>query len=155
MKVEQDSIVKPPSQSRIEKLEEWFQVKFPRDYKDWIFSNNGAVPVTNTFYVGDYGRLIERFLPILDDPNNAGDIGWYDIDVVASRIDTRLIDDEDIEEINVIPIAALFAGDYVCLDFRSPENPKIVVWNHEVSEDFKADLTEVAANFTEFLSILE
>ena len=62
--------------------------------------------------------LIERFLCLLEDPEDDDENGWYDIEVVLSDIDTRLTDDEDLTGINIIPFAVLFAGDFLCLDFR-------------------------------------
>ena len=55
---------------------------------------------------------------MLEDSEDDDENGWYDIEVVLSDIDTRLTDDEDLTGINVIPFAVLFAGDFLCLDFR-------------------------------------
>ena len=89
----------------------------------------------------------------MEDPEDDDENGWYDIEVVLSDIDTRLTDDEDLIGINVIPFAVLFAGDFLCLDFR--EIPSVVVWYHEESEELNQVTSEVADNFSEFLSMLK
>ena len=70
------------------------------------------------FFTWKNELLIERFLCLLEDSEDDDENGWYDIEVVLSDIDTRLTDDEDLTGINVIPFAVLFAGDFLCLDFR-------------------------------------
>jgi len=77
------------------------------------------------------------------------------MEVVLSQIDTRLTDDENLIGANVIPIAALFAGDFVCLDFRNSETPSVVVWFHEESDELSPVTTKVAEDFTEFLNMLK
>lgn len=52
-------------------------------------------------------------------------------------------------------IGSIFAGDFVCLDFRrNKENPSVCVWSHEESGEFEPVLYKVADNFTEFLESL-
>lgn len=83
------------------------------------------------------------------------DVGWYDIAVVLSQIDTRLTDNPDLMGDELIPIAELFAGDYICLDYRdSKTEPSICVWAHEESDVFSPTTYWVADNFSEFLEML-
>ena len=98
--------------------------------------------------------MIERFLCIL---KNASDNqnGWYDISVVESQIGERLTSNEDLIGVEVLPIAALFAGDYLCLDFREKmQIPEVCVWSHEESEDFSPIIYKVADSFSAFLEML-
>ena len=98
--------------------------------------------------------VIERFLCIL---KNASDNqnGWYDISVVESQIGERLTSNEDLIGVEVLPIAALFAGDYLCLDFREKmQIPEVCVWSHEESEDFSPIIYKVADSFSAFLEML-
>ena len=72
-----------------------------------------------------------------------------------SQIGERLTDNEDLIGVEVLPIAELFAGDYVCLDYRkSKEKPSICVWSHEESEDFAPVTYKVADTFSEFVEML-
>lgn len=92
---------------------------------------------------------------ILDDIENNSK-GNYDIDVVFSQIGERLTDNEDLLGAEVLPIASVFGGDFVCLDFRTDKNnPSVCLWSHEESGDFKPVTYNVADNLTEFLKILE
>lgn len=87
---------------------------------------------------------------ILDDIENNSK-GNYDIDVVFSQIGERLTDNEDLLGAEVLPIASVFGGDFVCLDFRTDKNnPSVCVWSHEESGDFKPVTYNVADNLTEF-----
>jgi cell wall assembly regulator SMI1 len=154
MEYDPASIIPPPPPGRIETLEDYFEVTFPDDYKQFAATHNGAVPLKNRFDIEGLERVIERFLPILQDVEDHP-LGWLDLEVVASQLDARLTDDEDGENINLIPIAALLAGDFVVLDYRKGlESPTVGFWNHEASEDFAPAVTTVARTFNEFLSIL-
>ena len=54
-----------------------------------------------------------------------------------------------------LPIAVLFAGDFVCLDFRETEDPTVVVWYHEESGEFSPVTKTVAQNISEFFGMLK
>ena len=56
---------------------------------------------------------------------------------------------------NVVPIPALFAGDFVCLDFRETKDLSVVVWYHEESGEFSPVTKTVAWNIAEFFGMLE
>ncbi len=49
----------------------------------------------------------------------------------------------------------MFAGDFVCLDYRNSEKPCIAIWFHENSEDFQPVLVKIANNFNDFLKMLK
>ena len=86
---------------------------------------------------------------------NELDEGCYDIGVVETQLDDRLGDDEDETGTFIIPVAVLFAGDFVCLDFRKDkENPEVCIWYHEMSEYLAPYTKRIAGSFTEFLSML-
>lgn len=55
---------------------------------------------------------------------------------------------------NVIPIAALFSGDFICLDYRVKKEPVVVIWFHEESEVFSPVTQKVAPNILEFFELL-
>lgn len=155
MKVKEDSIILPlPDDEVIRSFEEYCRVELPEEYKGFLKANNGAIPQTNTFNHEGREYLIERFLCLLESPKSDETYGWYDLEVVLSQIDTRLTDDENLVGANVIPFAALFAGDFVCLDFRDNKKPSISVWFHEESDDFKPVTIKVAESFAEFLKML-
>ncbi len=93
--------------------------------------------------------MIVRFLGIIKDLSIEG-AGWYDIDVVESQIGERLTDNMDLIGIEILPIAELFSGDYLCLDLRDSKG-SVCVWFHEKSEEFRPVIERVADSFEEFL----
>ena len=98
--------------------------------------------------------MIDRMLCLLPEPEDDVN-GCYDITVVLTQVDTRLTDNEDLVGAEVIPIAELFAGDLLCLDLRErPECAPVVVWDHEMSEDFHPVFTKVADSLAEFEQML-
>lgn len=155
MKIRMDSILPTPSDKRIREFEEYCGVSLPIEYKEFVKKYNGAVPETNVFNSNGKEYLIERFLCLMENPEADDISGWYDIEVVLSQIDTRLTDDENLIGANVIPIAALFAGDFVCLDFRKSDIPSVVIWFHEESDELSPFTIKIADNISEFLDMLK
>jgi len=140
-----------PSPDSIDELEEAYEIKLPPSFVRYLNTGNGGTPVENSFPQGGELRMIEFFLPLLDDPAE-DERGWSDINVVITELDERLIDDEDAIGIPIIPFAALFGGDFVCLDFRAnPEQPQVAVWDHELSEELQPHLEVIAPDFDTFL----
>ena len=155
MKIDETSIVLPkPSNERIKWFEKIYRIELPIEYKDFLRKFNGGKPITNIFKVNGREYIIERFLCLLDKPKENETYGWYDLTSVLTQLDCRLIDNEDLVGMNVIPIAALFAGDFICLDYRENINPCIVVWNHEESDDFEPVTEKVADNINQFFNML-
>ena len=155
MDFEKNTTLPSPSDERITWFECAYRISLPASYLDVLQFGNGGVPTLRIFDQGKRERLIERMLCLLNNPKVDQVNGWYDLSVVVSQLDTRLIDDENLVGMNVIPIAVLFGGDYICLDYRSsPESPSIAVWDHEASEDFLPVLDTVASSFALFESML-
>lgn len=155
MKIKQDTIVKPlPSVELIKKHENFWRLKLPGSFLDFIKVYNGAEVEGATFVCNNHSYAIERFLCMLDDiENNPKAI--YDMDVVFSQIEERLTDNEDLLGAEVLPIASIFAGDFVCLNFReNKENPSVCVWSHEESGEFEPVFYKIADSFTDFLEII-
>jgi SMI1-KNR4 cell-wall len=144
-----------PSDVRLAELEGVYRLKFPESYVAMLRIGNGGQPVRSCFEQGQRERLIERMLPIFDDFNAEGATGAYDVEVVASQIDDRLTDDPGLVGLKVLPIAVLFGGDFVCLDFRADSDaPSVAVWDHEESRPFVPHLETIAPSFEAFASML-
>lgn len=135
-----------PSAERLRTLESHFGVRFPPAYREFLARHNGARVLD-----GDVGTLVvERFLPILDDFGDHPD-GWADVAVVATQLDARLAVDPDATGLPLVPIAALFAGDMLVLDYRGGQDePSVGRWDHEASDDFHPVVTTVAGTFAAF-----
>jgi hypothetical protein len=156
MKLDVNTIVSPlPSDELLDVVEKSLRVSFPELYREFIKKNNGAVPITNLFSHNQHQYIIERFLCILEESESDEINGWYDIEVLITQIGERLTDNEDLIGMNVVPIASLFAGDFVCLDFRETEAPSVVIWYHEDSGEFSPVTKTVAKNISDFFEMLE
>ena len=150
------SIIYPlPTDALLQEREVAWRVKLPDDYKEFIKRKNGFHPSKNLFSLTNRSFLIERFLSILENTKD-NPLGMYDIDVVMSQLDERLFVHEDILGFELIPIVALYGGDFLCLNYlEDTENPSICIWYHEESYELEPAIELVAINFTEFLVMLQ
>lgn len=114
MKIKEKSIVKPqPTLDLLSEEEDFWNVKLPNDYKKFLINYNGGIPEQNSFIVHSRTYAIDRFLCVLEESDeNVESI--YDIDVILTRIEERLTANEDLVGVELLPIAILFNGDYVC-----------------------------------------
>lgn len=75
--------------------------------------------------------------------------------ILLSQVEERLTDNPDLVGYEMIPIAAMFAGDFVSLDFTdNREEPSVCIWSHEESDELEPVTYKVANTFTEFLKML-
>ena len=155
MNFKKDTIIKPlPTEELIGIREKQWRLILPSDYKDFVKNYNGVIPEEKSFLCNGRSYSITRFLCVLDNHRDTSS-GWYDISVVESQIGERLTDNEDLIGVEVLPIAELFAGDYVCLDFRNDKtNPLVCVWSHEESGEFSPVTYKVANSFSDFLEMI-
>ena len=156
MPQQDQSIIYPlPTDALLQEREVAWKVQLPEDYKKFIMRKNGFCPSKNLFSLQNRSFLIERFLCVLENTKD-NPLGVYDIDVVVSQLDERLFVHEDILGFELVPIAALFGGDFLCLNYiEDSENPSICIWYHEESYELEPAIEFVANNFTEFLAMLQ
>ena len=156
MTQQDQSIISPlPTDALLNEREVAWRVKLPDDYKNFIMRKNGFRPSKNLFSVTNRSFLIERFLCVLENSKD-NPLGMYDIDVVMSQLDERLFVHEDILGFELIPIVALYGGDFLCLNYvEDSENPNICIWYHEESYELEPAIEFLANNFTEFLAMLQ
>jgi hypothetical protein len=155
MEFQPGTAVHPATDERIDWFEKTYRVSLPQAFVQMLKHSNGAIPMTNLFDEGGTERMIERMLCLIDQPRQQPTMGIYDITTVLTQLDARLIDDEQLVGMNVIPIASLFGGDFICLDYR--ENgaaPIVSVWDHERSAEFRPFLVKIADSFEEFTRLL-
>ncbi|MBT2759310.1 SMI1/KNR4 family protein [Mesobacillus foraminis] len=156
MKIDKSTIVLPlPTDELFERKEKFWRVKLPNDFVDFMKENIGARPVDGEFECNRHKYAIDRFLCLLKTPRD-NSLGMYDIDVTLTQLEDRLTDNEELIGADLLPIAVLFAGDFVCLDFRNNrDNPSVVVWNHEESAELEPITYALANTFNDFISMLE
>lgn len=130
----------------VREVEEEIGVSFPESFLELMKVYNGGIPFEQYFDLSGNEKVIERFLSFI--PNyKENEIGCYDIEVVWSQIEGRLND-------FLCPFAVLFAGDFLCFDCENREEPRVVLWDHENSQDDSPVLIEVAQDFDSFLKLL-
>lgn len=152
--IENTIILPTPTEELVSEKEKKWRLRFPEDYKQFLMNYNGGIPQEKTFFCENREYAITRFLCIIKNIKETN-LGWYDIGVVESQIGERLTNNEDLIGIEVLPIAELFAGDYLCLDFREDKNmPRVCIWSHEESREYEPMIYCVADSFTEFLTKL-
>lgn len=156
MSQQDQSIIYPlPTDALLQEREVAWKVRLPEDYKEFIKNENGLIPSKRYFHFGNNEKVIDRFLAILaisgEKPEEV-----YDIGVVSTQLEGRIFFDEDYVGMQLIPIAALFGGDFVCLNYvKDSENPSICIWYHEESYELEPAIELVANNFAEFLDMLQ
>lgn len=154
MQININSVLNEDISERIRKVEEYSKINFPDSYINFIKKYNVGVPVTNEFLCNNHTYAIDRFLGFVNKYKTPL-LGNYDIAVVLSQIDTRLTDNPDLIGDELIPVASLFKGDYVCLDFKeNRDNPIVCIWDHEKSGELDPVTYKVANTFSEFLEML-
>ena len=143
-----------PTDALLLEREVVWRVKLPDDYKEFIKNENGLIPSKRYFHFGNNEKVIDRFLAILAISGEKTEED-YDIGVVSTQLEGRIVFDEDNVGMQLIPIAALFGGDFVCLNYvKETENPSICIWYHEESYELEPAIEFLANNFTEFLAML-
>lgn len=151
---EQAMIYPLPTDGLLQEREVAWRVKLPDDYKEFIKNENGVIPSKRYFHFGNNEKVIDRFLAILAILGEKEEEA-YDIGVVSTQLEGCIVFDEDYVGMQLIPIAALFGGDFLCLNYADEaEHPSICIWYHEESYELEPAIEFVANNFTEFLAKL-
>ena len=150
------SIIYPlPTDALLLEREVVWRVKLPDDYKEFIKKENGVIPSKRYFHFDHNEKVIDRFLAILAISGEKTEED-YDIGVVSTQLEGRIVFDEDNVGMQLIPIAALYGGDFLCLNYvEDSENPNISIWYHEESYELEPAIEFLANNFTEFLAMLQ
>lgn len=134
------------SKKYVRETEAMIGLNFEYTFLKFLEKNNGGVPKKRYFKLGNNTKVVDCFLCLIEDYQEHPK-GDTDIGVVWSQIEDRLND-------YLVPFAALFAGDFLCFDYKKEGAPKIVMWDHEKSEEDTPKTYLVAKNFNEFLDML-
>lgn len=155
MKIQDNTVILPkPTEKLLLEHERKWRLKLPEDYKDFVMNYSGGIPGEKFFRCNKRNYEVTRFLCILKNVSETKE-GWYDISVVESQIGERLTDNGDLIGVEILPVAELFAGDYVCLDYReNKEIPCVCIWSNDESGDFDPVTYKVADTFKEFIALL-
>ncbi len=155
MKFEKNTTIPAPTSLELKDFNEEYEIELPNDYCNFLEIGNCGVPIKKVFNHKSNELLILRFLCVVDDNDLFPEICDFDIGVVMAQIEDRLTNDENKTGADILPIAYLFGGDFVCLDFRQdPVNPNIVYWDHNQSAPISPYTENITDNFTNFLNML-
>ncbi len=156
MNQKEQAIISPlPTDALLHEREVAWRVRLPDDYKEFIKKENGCIPSKRYFHFGHNEKVIDRFLAILAISGEKTEEA-YDIGVVSTQLEGRIVFDEDSVGMQLIPIVALYGGDFLCLNYvEDTENPSICIWYHEESYELEPAIEFLANNFTEFLAMLQ
>jgi len=130
----------------VAETEELVGHKLPPEFIEFLKKYNGGIPEKKFFRLGENTKVIDQFLAIISNPEN-NPRSDLDIGYIYEMIEDRL--DE-----NLVPFCLIFPGDYLCFDYEKYEEPDIVLWNHDRSEEDAPEIVSVADDFEEFLTML-
>jgi len=119
------------SDEEIREFEDSYEIEFPKLIITFLKTYTTGKKKEKSWEAGE--KIIERFLTL----DESDDVDDYEMNYVLSLVFDRITEDGDSHRMPIIPIAALFGGDLLCLDFRTGTNPSIVVWDHEASDTWK------------------
>lgn len=123
------------------KIEEFFNVKFPKDYVEIVMENDGAYPIPNRFNINGSEEVFNNLLSF--DENDSS----YIVDVF-NDVKDRLLD-------SIIPIAEDPFGNLICFDYRTNNQPSIVFWDHEKAfYDKNLAISDLCDSFNKLLFML-
>ncbi|MCF8890755.1 SMI1/KNR4 family protein [Priestia megaterium] len=158
MRLVKESVIYPlPEEQDIAKIEASFRIQLPNAYKEFLKQYNGCTVINSTpLTIINKRCQIERFLGIIknfsDHPYGVYDIGCCETSLVEQG---RNVYDEDLIGSELIPIAKLARGDYLCLNFHyDKNNPSVDFLDYEKSYECDPATSKVAENFQEILSML-
>ncbi|MED4050705.1 SMI1/KNR4 family protein [Priestia megaterium] len=158
MRLVKESVIYPlPEEQDIAEMESSFRIQLPNAYKEFLKHYNGCTVTDSTSLTIINKRCeIERFLGIIKNFSEHP-YGVYDIGCCETSLGEqgRNFYDEDFIGSELIPIAKLAWGDYLCLNFHyDKNNPSVDFLDYEESYECDPATSKVAENFQEFLSML-
>ncbi|PEE11070.1 SMI1/KNR4 family protein [Bacillus cereus] len=125
----------------IQKVEHYFNIKFPMDFVECVKKYDSGYPRPKIFDVPGQNKNVFSKLLTFDLESRNSIIQVYD------DIKDRLAN-------KVYPFGKDSFGNHLCFDYRSnPESPTVVFWEHE-EENIEEAIYPVCSTFTELLASL-
>lgn len=124
-----------------QKVEQYFNIKFPMDFVECVKKYNSGYPGPKIFYLHGQDENVFSKLLTFDLESRNSIIQVYD------DIKDRLAN-------KVYPFGKDSFGNHLCFDYHSnPESPTVVCWEHE-EENIEEAIYPVCSTFTELLASL-
>jgi cell wall assembly regulator SMI1 len=125
----------------IQKVEQYFNIKFPMDFVECVKRYDSGYPRPKIFDVPEQDENVFSKLLTFDLESRNSIIQVYDD--IKDRLPNK-----------VYPFGKDSFGNHLCFDYRSnPESPTVVFWDHE-EEDMEKAIYPVCSTFTELLASL-
>lgn len=140
---------------KIEEIEKFVGLSFPKEYKDHLIRYNGGQCAPNIFSFNERGKItdscIDWFLAIYDG----------DYDNLRSYIDMYKIEDKRLPS-HILPIAHDPGGNLICISCNTDDVGCVYFWDHEKEVNYKlfadnnySNLNLIANSFSEFIDGLK
>ncbi len=133
------------TEAGIDSFQEKFNIRMPRDYKQFLLNINGGAPDKYWVPFEDDGDYISHFYGIHDGDN------WL-------KLEHAVKDFAEAEPIRFIPVAISNGGNYFIMRINGENRGKIYFWDHD-EEDFEPPtfdfLIEISDTFNLFLDLIE
>ncbi|MGG3580939.1 SMI1/KNR4 family protein [Priestia megaterium] len=158
MRSVKDSIIYPlPQDQDIAELEASFRVQLSNEYKTFLKRYNACEIIDSTpLTIVNKRCQIERLLGIIKNLSEHP-YGMYDIGCCETSLGEQGQNFyyEDLIGSELIPIAKLAWGDYLCLNFHyDKNNPPVYFLDYEESYECDSATSRIADTFQSFLSML-
>ena len=120
--------------SSIQRIEEKYNIQFPKEYVDTVLEFNGGRPNRKLFDIKNRVECIFEALLNWDESRKQNMFDWMKI----------------IESNTIIAFGQDPFGNAICFDFSGDkENPEVVFWNHELNK-----FEFIANNYSNFINEL-
>lgn len=133
------------NQDVIEKLEELFGYKLPKEYITHLLKYNGGRCEPNIFSFKENGKL------------SSSNVDWF-LALYGGENDNMfsyLKDFKDVLPKYFLPIAHDSGGNLICISCRDEDFGTIYFWNHEYNKLNINEVWIIASSFNEFLMNLK
>ncbi|MDB9317606.1 SMI1/KNR4 family protein [Nodularia spumigena] len=141
---------RPATLSDIERIETALRIHFPNDYRDVVMQHQGEIPQQNLFdFIENNDQTILVMGVLFHFLEDKSESGFYTYNILENYKNRR-----HLLPPQVIPFSEDPGGNCIAFDFRkTPDAPTIVFVDHEAVGEANW-ISYIAANFTEFLSLL-
>ena len=137
----------PFTRAYVKRLQRMLDIEFAPEWLAFLEAHNGGKPRRRYFKMGKNTKVLEFFFSLVPDYEDNERFGDVDVGVIWSQIDDRLNE-------HLVPFAAVFAGDMLCFDHEGGGTPRVVLWDHERSDEDSPVTEPVADDFASFLALL-
>ena len=135
----------PLDKNTLLSLEQIWEFKLPKNYREFFLKFNGGTPIQNNFSFKEKnnGSIIHHFFGLF--PIKYINILYY-LEMYKNRVPS-----------NTFPIASDVCGNLILISVKNADRGKIYFWDHEMEADNGetpdySNLTLIADSFDEFIN---